>query len=86
MKNKHQKCVFRPPNYKYEGGCRGHFRLFHLNLLVSNVYFWSTQLPQLNHIINMFSGTFRVTVNILKNDGHIVFRGQIKVIYVFPSH
>ena len=87
MKNKHQKCVFRPQSHteshkfsslepqiqkkrclivilkailffcSYEGECRGHFGFFNLNLLPSNVYFWSTKLLQLNHVIvNMFSG------------------------------
>ena len=102
MKNKHQKCVFRPPNHKkpislaisshkykqmfnlhfdslfvvcsYEGEYRGHFDFFHLNLLVSNVYFWSTTLLQLNHIIvNMFSGIFIVTVNIYKKTTDILY-------------
>ena len=40
---------------------------FHLNLLVSNFYFWSTMLTQMNHtIVNIFSGTLTVTVNIYK--------------------
>ena len=47
----------------YEGEFRGHFGFFHLNLFVSNFYFWSTKLTQINHIIvNMFSGILIVTV------------------------
>ena len=35
---------------------------FHFKLLVNNVYFGSTKLPQLNHIIvNMCSGILTVT-------------------------
>ena len=38
---------------------------FHLNLLVSNFYFWSTKLLQINHIIvNIVSGILIVTGNI----------------------
>ena len=41
----------------YKGECRGHYGFFHLNLLLSNVYFWSTKILQLNHVIvNMFKG------------------------------
>ena len=41
------------------------FRFFHLNLLVSNFYFWSTKLTGINHtIVNIFSGILIVTVNI----------------------
>ena len=32
----------------YEGEYRGHFESFHLNLFVSNIYFWSIKLPQKN--------------------------------------
>ena len=31
-------------SYSYEGEFRGHFEFFHLNLQVSNFYFWSTKL------------------------------------------
>ena len=53
-------------SYKHDKGeFRGHFRFFHLNLLVSNFYFWSTKLTQINHkIVNIFSGILIVTVNI----------------------
>ena len=40
---------------------------FHLNLLLSNFYFWSTKLTEINHtIVNIFSGRpiLIVTVNI----------------------
>ena len=41
----------------YEGEFRGYFGFCHLNLLVSNLYIWSTKLTQLNHMIgNIFSG------------------------------
>ena len=63
----------------YEGEFRGHFVFFHSNLLVSNFYFWSTMLTQINHtIVNIFSGTLIVTVNIRKNDRNLVFKGLIK--------
>ena len=39
--------------------------IFFLNLLVSNVYSWSTKLLQISHIIfSMFSGIIIGTVNI----------------------
>ena len=48
----------------YEGEFRGHFGFFHSNLLVSNFYFWSAMLTEINHtIVNIFSGTFIVRVN-----------------------
>ena len=49
----------------YEGEFRGHFGLFHLNLLVSNFYSRSNKLTQINHVIvNVFSGILIVAVNI----------------------
>ena len=49
----------------YEGKFRSHFEFFHLNLLVSNFYLWSTMLTQINHtIVNIFSGTLIVTANV----------------------
>ena len=49
----------------YEGEFCGHFGFFHSNLLVSNFYFWSTKLTQINHtIINIFSGILIVAVTI----------------------
>ena len=52
---------------------------FHLNLLASNVLLWSTKLLQLNHIIvNMFSSI--LIVNYKKNEGDLIFKGQIKVL------
>ena len=66
----------------YEGGCHGHSGFFHLNVLISNVYVWSTkllQLLQLNHlIINISSGILIVTVNTWKWRTSC-FKGQIKV-------
>ena len=48
-----------------EGEFRRHFGFFHLNLLVSNFYFWSAMLTKINHtIVNIFSGILIVTVNI----------------------
>ena len=37
----------------YGGDFRRHFDFFHLNLLVSSFYFWSTMLTEINHTINM---------------------------------
>ena len=49
----------------YEGEFRGHFGFFPSNLVVSNFYFWSTMLTQINHtILNIFSGILIVTENI----------------------
>ena len=49
----------------YEDEFRCHFLLFNLNLLVSNFYFWSTMLTEINYtIVNIFSGIIIVTVNI----------------------
>ena len=49
----------------YEGEFRRHFGFFHLNLLVSDFYFWSAVLTEMNHaIVNIFSGILIVTVNI----------------------
>ena len=49
----------------YKGEFRRHFGFFHLNLLVSNFYFWSAMFTEINHtIINIFSGILIVTVNI----------------------
>ena len=51
----------------YEGKFRSHFGFFHLNLLVSNFYLWSTKLTQINHIIvNIVSGILIVTENYKK--------------------
>ena len=48
-----------------EGEFRGLFGFFYSNLIVSNFYFWSTMLAQINHnIVNIFSGILIVTVNI----------------------
>ena len=45
------------------GKFRGHLVFFLSNLLVSNVWSYSTMLPQIRHIIvNMFSSILRVTV------------------------
>ena len=68
----------------YDGEFRGHFGFFHSNLLVSNFYFWSTKLTQINHtIVNISSGILILTVNIIiKNDGHLVFEGQIRVLSI----
>ena len=67
----------------YEDEFRGHFGFFHLNSLVSNFYFWSTKLTQINHIIvNIFSGILTYSNSkYIKNDVHLVFKGQIKVIF-----
>ena len=52
-------------SFSYEGEFRGHFGFFHSNLIVSNFYFLSTMLTQINHnIFNIFSGILIVTVNI----------------------
>ena len=49
----------------YKGEFRRHFGFFHLNLLVSNFYFWSAMLTEINPtIVNIFSGILIVTVNI----------------------
>ena len=49
----------------YKGKFRRQFGFFHLNLLVSNFYFWSAMLTEINHtIVNIFSGIFILTVNI----------------------
>ena len=38
---------------------------FHVNLLVSNLYFWSTMSTEIIHtIVNIFSGILIVTVNV----------------------
>ena len=67
----------------YEGEFCRHFGFFHLNFLVGNFYFWLTMLTEINHtIVNVFCGILIVTViYIYKNDGHLVFEGQIKIIY-----
>ena len=49
----------------YKGEFRRHFGFFHLNLLVSNFYFWSAMLTEINHtIVKIFSDILIVTVNI----------------------
>ena len=49
----------------YEGEFRVYFNFFHLNVLVSNFYFRSNKLTQINHVIvNIFSGILVVTANI----------------------
>ena len=51
----------------YEGEFRRHFDFFRLNLLVSNFYFWSTMLTEINHtIVNIFSAILIVRVWYLK--------------------
>ena len=61
--NKHFDSHFFSCSYKSE--FRRHFGFLHLNLLVSNFYFWSTMLTEINHtIVNIFSGILIVTVNI----------------------
>ena len=51
----------------YKGEFRRHFGFLHLNLLVSNFYFWSAMLAEINHtIVNIFNGILIVTVNIKK--------------------
>ena len=40
----------------YEGEFRGHFEFFHSNIIISNFYFWSTMLTQINHnIVNILA-------------------------------
>ena len=47
---------------------------FHLNLLVSNFYYWSTKLTEINYTIdNIFSGILIVTVNIYKKTTDILY-------------
>ena len=61
----------------YYGKFRGCFGFFHLNLLAINFYFWSTKLTEINNIIvNILNGNSKY----IKNDGHLVFKGQKKVI------
>ena len=53
---------------------------FHLNLLVSNFYFGCAMLTEIHHtIVYIFGGILIVTVYI-KNEEHLVFKCQIKII------